>query len=305
MRIEKIDLEHPMQFKVSVAACIGYFDGMHLGHQQLFHKTVAIAEEKKCETALITFDCDPWSVVKGMKNIQHISTMRQRINLAVKYGIQNIYILKFTKEMSELSPDDFLTKVLGMCNIEALVCGFDFHYGKFGAGNANILKETASFDVHIIDAILDNGEKISSTRISNLIIDGDIPQVNRLLGYRFNIEGKVIHGKRRGTVIGFPTANIEYSSEYLLPKLGVYAGYAVIYGKHYQAMINLGHNPTFNYNEKVSFEVHILGFKGNIYGKHITIEFVQYLREEKKFKNIDNLIMQLEQDVCSVRKILK
>lgn len=303
MRIQHIDLNKELKNLRPVAACIGYFDGMHTGHQALVKKTVELAEQYGCESALITFDPDPWVTIKGEQDVHHITTMPQRINLAMQSGIRNIYILNFTKEMSRLSPHEFVERVLVPCRIQALVCGFDFHYGFKGQGSGETLKEEGLFDVFIVDAVSDSGEKISSTRISALIEAGEVDEAQRLMGHPFEIEGKVIHGRHIGESLGFPTANIEVDPEYIHPKTGVYACRALIRGKPYMAMVNLGHNPTLNYTPLLSLEAHILDYEGDLYGQRMIIQFVKYIRPETNFKNKNNLIMQLELDRQNVRKV--
>ncbi len=288
-----------------MCACIGYFDGMHLGHQRLVAETVKMAKEKHCESSLITFDPDPWAVVKGMKNIRHISTLRQRMNKAVSLGINNIVILHFTKEMSQLAPETFITDILGRLNLQGLVCGFDFHFGHMGKGDAKLLKEAAPYEIRVIEAVKDSNGKISSTRISKAIEEGDMSSVRSMVGEYYQMEGTVIHGRHQGTGIGFPTANLKYSDEYLMPKTGVYAGYAKVGRKTWHAMINIGHNPTFNYKERLSVEAHLLGCDEDLYGSHMVLSFVKYIREEQKFKSRNNLIMQLEQDVRNIERILE
>ena len=304
MRIINLDLDKTNNVKLPMCACIGYFDGMHKGHRALIKETIELSQKYNCPSALITFDKDPFEIIQGNHDIKHISTFRQKINLAVSYGIQNIIILHFTKEMCELEPHAFINKVLKQVNLKALVCGFDFRYGYKGAGDCYSLRNSVDYEVVIMDAVEDDKGKISSTRIIEAIKEGNLNDASKMLDYYFTIEGMVISGNHEGTKMGFPTANIEISNEYVLPPMGVYAGYAFINGQRYKAMINLGHNPTINYSENVSLEVHILDYKDDLYGKMVSIEFVEFVRDEMKFKNRDNLIMQLEQDAIIVNKIL-
>lgn len=304
MRMIMLSLDCTNVPKIPMCACIGYFDGMHLGHQALIAETVKLAKEKKCEAAMITFDPDPWVTIKGLDHIQHISTIRERINKAVSLGMQNIVVLKFTKEMSQLSPEDFITKVLGKLNLQGIVCGFDFHYGAMGKGNAQTLLTEAPFEVKVIGEIDDNYGKISSTRISQCIENGEMEQAAKMLGAYFSIEGVVVHGRHLGTEMGFPTANISYSDEYLLPKPGVYACIAHVNGEKYWAMVNLGHNPTFNYRQELSLEAYLLDFSGDLYEHNMRLDFVHFMRGEQTFKSRNNLIMQLEQDLRNVRALM-
>ena len=277
MRIVNVKLGEIRKQKNPVVACIGYFDGMHKGHQALVNATIEKAKELG---------------------------VQQRINIAVELGIKNIFILNFTKEMAALSPLDFI-KVLDSCNIKALICGFDYHYGQFGKGDIESLKRDADFEVIVIDAVSDSEGKISSTRITNLIEDGEVHKAEELLGYAYRVEGYVVHGNAKGRTIGYPTANVSVPSEYLEPKSGVYACFALVDGKKYKAMVNIGHNPTFNYTETMSLEAYILDFSGDLYDKRLKISFKYYLRPEKKFKYIGNLKMQLEQDEFAVRTLLR
>ena len=307
MRIAYIDLNRTNNAKNRIAACIGYFDGMHRGHQTLIRRTKALADKYGCGSALITFDPDPWVTIKGIQpsETEHITTMRQKINLAVELGIENIFILKFTWEMSQLSYDEFAKRVLGQLNLRALVCGFDFHYGKNGAGNAETLRNQAFYPVEIVEAVMEDGEKISSTRITSLIKEGKIEEASFLLGHPFDLEGKVVEGRHKGTEMGFPTANIRISDEYVIPKNGVYAAWVTIDRKYYGAMVNIGHNPTLNYSEKISVEAHIFNFDGLIYGKTVSVSLLKFMRPEIQFRSRENLIMQMEQDSKIITEYLR
>lgn len=304
MRIIQIDINKDIRIDKPIAACIGYFDGLHIGHKALIDKTLDLARQYNLEPSLITFDPDPWVTIKDLVDVKHLTTMKQRINLAAKFGIKNIIILKFTKAMANLSFQDFEEKILGKCNINQLVCGFDFHYGRNGEGNSLTLKACGIFDVEIIDSINYDNEKISTTRIAKILADGNIKLANALLGYNYEIQGKIIKGNQKGSTIGFPTANILPEFEYFLPKTGVYACFINIQGKKYKSMVNIGHNPTFNYVKNLSIEAHIVDFNSEIYGMNVSLEFIEFLREERKFNNIDNLILQLEQDLFNTKRIL-
>ena len=305
MRIITIGTDTAVKVEVPMCACIGYFDGMHKGHQALAAKTVEMAGKYQCETALITFDPDPWVTIKGIEDVQHISTMQQRIRRCEDFGIQNVVILKFTKEMSAQEPEVFVRNTLGKLNLKGLVCGFDFHYASKGKGNLETLRRDADYEIQVVDAVTDEEGKISSTRITACIENGEMEKAAAMLGCWFTIEGTVIHGRHRGTSMGFPTANIKYSSEYLMPAPGVYAGYASVNNERWPAMINLGHNPTMNYREHMSLEAHLIGFEGSVYDRGIAVEFVSFMRPEIKFAGTDELIAQLRKDVINVTERLK
>ncbi len=304
MRIVQIDINKPIRIDRPMVACIGYFDGLHLGHKALIDKTKEISLKDNLDTALITFDPDPWVTIKNLKFVKHLTTMKQRINLAVQHGIKNIIILKFSKEMANLTYEEFNRFILAKCNIKTMVCGFDFHYGKNGIGNIDTLIQANLFKVEVIESVNYNHEKISTTRIIKALKDGNIELANKLLGYNYEILGKIVKGNQKGSKIGFPTANIACEAEYYLPRQGVYACYVKVMNKKYKAMVNIGHNPTFNYVDIVSVEAHLIDFNHDIYGCNISLEFVKFLRLEKKFNNIDNLILQLEQDLYNTKRIL-
>lgn len=307
MKITSIKLNDICVFDNPIVACIGYFDGLHLGHKALIDKTIEYARDNKCESALITFSPDPWITIRGISDVKHLSTMQQRKCLLEKMGIEHLIIIEFTKEVAILSHDDFVKKILIPCNLKVLVCGFDFHYGYKGAGDANTLKVDSEghFQTYIVESIDEEHCKISSTRITNYIEDGNIEHANRLLGYLYTIQGLVIHGKSKGKEIGFPTANILVDSKLIIPKRGVYAGYILVDNQEYKAIINVGHNPTFNYNDAISVEVNIIQFNREIYGENVEVRFSNRLRDEKKFDSIEQLIKQLNLDYTQTLNLLE
>lgn len=306
MRIITIGMDNNRVYAGPLTACIGYFDGVHLGHRALIKKTIEEARKNHSESALITFDPDPWVAIKGMEpsSIKHISTFRERLNKVVELGIQNVVILKFTKEMSELSCEEFSSRILGKLKLNAVICGFDFHYGYMGKGDSVSLQKELGIPIFVVPPVEDAEGKISSTRICTAIEKGDMVTVHRLLGDYYSMSGTVIHGRHVGSSIGFPTANLSYSTEYIIPRHGVYAGWVSVKSGKYMAMINIGHNPTFNYRNEVSIEANILDLHEDLYGCSIKIEFVDFIREERRFQSKNNLIMQLEQDAWHVRRIL-
>ena len=302
MIVKHINL-HTELFNLSpITACIGHFDGLHIGHQKLVSNTIKNAQELKIKSAMITFDPDPLQIITNQSS-KYLTSLDQKIILAQKFGLDMIYIIDFTNEMAELSAEDFVTKILVKLNIKVLTCGFDFHFGKNGVGNALSLREikATSFQVDIIDPVLYNGRKISSTWISESLEKGDVDLSNTLLGYPFSLTGRIIKGHQIGRKLNFPTANIAYQTNQLLPKIGVYIGNFIINDKKYEAMINIGNNPTFFDQNKITIEAHILDFDQDIYNKEATIEFLTYLRNEVKYDTADELIKQLNLDVESVR----
>ena len=291
MNVYNLSLDNDFVMEKPVAACIGYFDGLHIGHQELIRKTIEEAEKAGIESCLISFDPDPWMVINHSKNRKHINTESQRLELIESFGIENIIVLDFTEEMSRLDIETFFTEVLLRCNLKKLVCGFDFHYGYRGKGNYETLTANAKgiFEVIEIDKVMHLNEKVSSTRIIKEINNGNVELVNDLLNYNYFIEGEVVRGRQKGRTIGYPTCNLKIDEELVIMKNGIYIGFVEYEDKYYKAMMNIGHNPTFNYIETNSIEVHILDFNKNIYGENIKLIFMKYICDEKKYDDIEQL----------------
>ena len=280
-----------------ITACIGYFDGLHLGHQKLIEEVLSISKKNGTSPALITFEPDPWAVLKHLDAIPHITPMNQRMKIGEKLGIEHWIILHFDEEMAALAYDAFHTQVLGKLNLHTLVCGYDFHYAAKGMGSTKTLQEQSEFAVSIISEVSSEHKKISSTRIESLLKEGNVEKAARFMGRFYDMEGHVKSGSRVGRENGFPTANLKLDELYVMPKKGVYVGAVHVHGKWHQAILNIGNNPTYNYQKQLSIEAHILAFRQDIYGEPVIFRFCDYIREEKKFHNVQELSAQLKQDV--------
>ncbi len=284
-------------------ACIGYFDGLHRGHQELIAKTIEKAKTDHLIPTLITFDPDPWITMGKCDLVYHITPLKQRCELAFSMGIEDVLILDFSKDVMQLSIDAFET-LLRSNGITTLIVGYDFTYGQFGKGNAFTLIENGRFDITVVPPYTDGDIKISSTRIETALKKGDIKTANALLGYPFFIEGEVVHGRHVGHQLGFPTANIKPSIDQLIPLNGVYATWFIVNDHTYPSMTNIGHNPTCNYVNGLSVEVNVFDFDQDIYGSTITIQFVARIRNEHKFDSKDALMHQLHQDQQHIKEVL-
>ena len=304
MKIHTCTMQSSALIEAPVVACIGYFDGLHKGHMALVENTIAKAKKLNAESVLITFDPDPWVIIKQVVDVQHLTTMKQRQKLAEKAGLDHFVVLEFTKEMSSLTESQFVELLCRNLNLKAMICGFDFHYGLRGSGDAKTLA-THGFEVVCVESVNDEKGKISSTRICECIDEGDMEQAAELLGYSYTIEGEVVHGNAQGTGIGFPTANIMADSEFIIPARGVYVGSVELEGSSYPAMINIGYNPTFNKRRLLSMEAHLLDFHQDIYGCRVAVAFHRMIRSEKRFNSIDELIAQLKQDVEVTREYFR
>lgn len=287
----------------SSVGCIGYFDGLHKGHQALMKKAVNLAKEKNVASSIITFDPDPWKVFYPDRKLTHLSTLQDRIQLAKKMGIDIFYILTFSKEFASLNVDQF-HNLLSNMKIRSLVCGFDFHYAYKNSGSPETLQNQSLFDVYVIDSINEDEKKISSTRIEELVESGDVYKANELLGYVYSIRGHIVHGYKRGTnILKIPTANLQAIDEYNIPAVGVYAGMVSVDNRMFGAMINVGKNPTFD-NEMLTIEAHIHQFNEDIYDRQVRFFFLKLIRGEKKFDGFKELQNQLFHDIDHSRFVI-
>jgi len=289
------------KIKPNTVAAIGFFDGVHLAHKELIDKTISIAETKKLNKAVITFDIHPKSILYGLDYF-YITPLERKIEIFKKFNIDQLYVIEFTKEKAQLKPDEFIDYYLS--GINTIVCGFDFKFGVRGSGNINTLLNHQDFDTIVVKEITFDGYKVGSTHIRDLINSGLVDQVKEILGDYYSIKGEVIHGAKRGRTIGYPTANMN-TKDYLLPKKGVYATMTKVDGVWYKSMSSIGHNPTMNCRVDLSVESHIIDFDEDLYGKIIELKFIKRLRSELKFNNIDDLITQIDQDKVISLEILE
>lgn len=300
MECIKVYVNEKLPVLAPSVACIGYFDGLHIGHQKLIDDVLKHANELDIIPACICFDNDPWVVMHKSEDTSQLTPLSKRLSLLEERGIKRCFLLHFDEEMCKLSSASFI-KMLEDMHIKTLICGNDFRFAHKGEGNVETLK-TGNFEVLIHDHILYHGHKISSSVIENNIKTGNIEDANKQLGYPYCIEGSVIHGNKVGnSKLGFPTANIKLNEEYVLPKQGVYAGLVKIRNQFYLSMINIGYNPTMNLLDKISIEAHILDFEEQIYDEEISVYFYAYLRDEMKFETTEALIEQLHKDLDMVR----
>ena len=293
----------PLGFLTSAA--IGNFDGVHLGHKEIISLLKKVSSKKSSKSCIITFEPHPQKVL-SKKDVALIIPFEEKIRLLGKLGVDVTVCLKFTKELSKLSAEDFVKEILvDTLRIKDIVVGPDFMFGNKRSGNAELLGklgEIYNYDTKVLQPKVVGGEVISSSLIRGYISDGNIQRVNELLGHRYFIDGVVTEGEKRGRQIGFPTTNITSSWE-LLPKTGVYATYAIVEGESYQSITNVGYRPTFGEN-KLLIETHLFDFSKNVYGFDISVEFVKRLRDEKKFDSVDSLVSQIKLDIKEVKNIL-
>ena len=295
MQVIQIDV-HQIPELEETAACIGFFDGMHKGHQELLKRTKKTATKKKIKSAIITFEPDPWAVFYPQKELHHLFTLADKIHFAQYMEFDFVYVLHFTKEFASLDITQF-HEMLHQMHIHSLICGFDFRYATKNTGNVQTLKEQSYFDVLVVDSINDRSIKISSSRIEPLILQGQVLKANRLCGFAYSMEGVVCHGFKRGsTILGIPTANLDVNNDYIVPVVGVYAGMVSVDDQMYGAMINIGNNPTFE-NKIQTIEANLFHFNADIYDQTVRFYFLDKIRDEKKFSSAKELKSQLLNDI--------
>lgn len=282
---------------------VGSFDGVHKGHQTILKTLVEESSNLGLRNLVMTFNPHPQQVIrrKDKGPIELLSTINERIKLFEKYGISNLLIIPFTYEFSQTPPDVFIREfIVKKVGVSIILIGYDHLFGKNREGNLNLLKaqgERFDFTVQKMDAKQEKDLIISSTKIRDAIKSGQLKLANELLGHNYFAMGTVVVGDKRGRTIGFPTANLKIEDDAkLLPPNGVYFVKVIVDSNEYYGMTNIGLRPTFNLNEGRTFETHIFDFDKEIYGKEITVEFIEFIRNEQKFNSIDELITQLNSD---------
>ncbi len=298
------ELKKPLENPVLT---IGNFDGVHKGHLALFSKVQEIASDINGNSIVMTFDPHPIKVLSNGNGPPLITPIQQKLRLIKQAGIDIILCLPFTKEFATISAEDFVSHILvKKIGVKYIIVGYDYTFGRNRYGNIDFLKKMGNrfgFNVIVVGPVSINGIIVSSTRIRNLVQEGNLEQAKILLGRNYQVCGTVVKGKNRGArLLGFPTANLKLIDE-LTPKIGVYAVKVIIDNNVYNGVANIGHNPTFG-NGAFSVETHIIGFNGDLLGKEIRVEFIKRLRDEKKFDNPEDLAKQISRDIEDAKKIL-
>ncbi|MCR5834889.1 MAG: bifunctional riboflavin kinase/FAD synthetase [Lachnospiraceae bacterium] len=284
---------------------VGKFDGLHKGHAKLFDVLTEVSEGR--DKVVLTFSAKPIDVINNMIS-RTLVTENEKQLLCEAKGIDYYISLPLTKEFLDLSPEAFVKNVLvDSLDVRYFVCGPDFTFGKFGAGDVELLTKLATyygFDVIVVEKERYNNTDIGSTGIREKIIQGDIMMANEMLGHPYSVLGKVVEGKRLGRTIGIPTANIIPDENKILPPKGAYCTRIIVGGKTYMAVSNVGINPTVEDGRVLKIESHLLDFAGDIYGEIIKVEFADFLRKEQKFDGVDELKKQIQKDIKKAREIL-
>jgi riboflavin kinase/FMN adenylyltransferase len=284
---------------------IGNFDGVHLGHRDFLSKIRKKCSEDHAKFVVVTFVPHPLQILKTQTGFL-INTYQERRELLSQCGVDYLFEIDFTRDFSTLSPQDFLEKfIFSFTGISKIFLGHDFAFGANKSGDFHVAKSFC--DKRHVELILQEEFKVgshsvSSTEVRNSIQRGEIQKANELLGREYFLSGRVIKGEGRGKKIGFPTANMGYSKELIIPAKGVYVTQVKIKDMIYNSVTNIGVNPTFTMGYEIHVETHLLDFTHDIYGEEIRVSFIKNLREEKKFPSVNDLVIQIELDVQQTRK---
>ena len=307
------DKDDQLPAAISVASTIGVFDGVHVGHQEVFRMVRVVADRLGVASAVVTFDNHPAHVVRPRSAPRLLTTLEQKLELIDAQGIDYAYVVHFDAERAGTHPGVFVEQVfVDALHAKAIVVGEDFHFGRGRSGNVDALRKIGGewgFEVHALELIQHSDEArepVSSTKIRRALAGGDVARAALMLGRPYEVRGTVQEGDRRGQLIGFPTANIPVTKMMAWPADAVYAGWCDLPdGSRHPCAINIGRRPTFyEHAEQSLLEAHLIDFDGDLYGVQVAVSFVAFLRSERKFEGIDQLAIQLKKDVDEARKLL-
>lgn len=281
-----------------VALCLGYFDGVHRGHQKLIEQ----AQKSNCPIAVLTLDKSPKAFLLGRKEIS-LTSLSDKAEYFEDLGVKYLFVLEFNEEVSKLSKDQFKELIIDRIKPCHIYVGQDYRFGFHREGTPEYLSQFYPLD--IVDLFEEDNHKISSHEIALLISDGQIALANKLLGHPYRISGTVVSGFGNGRKMDFPTANVDLDYDYILPQEGVYICYAYIAGRKRAAITSVSRHPTINLLNKPIIESFILDFRESIYGRFISIEFLEYIRPIYKFESVEDLKKQIAQDEEKAKKYLQ
>lgn len=306
MKVINYAYQNTIQFDKPINIALGLFDGLHNGHVSLINKAIENSKLNDGYTVVMTFNPNPLITLGKINQEQYLTSIKDKEEILSKIGVDYLVIIDFTKQVSELDAKEFYDSFIKPLPIKSLICGFDFHFGKKGSGDGETLKNLVDNNciVNIIEEVSYNNKKVSTTNVKEALSNGNVEVANILLGRNYKIKGNVIKGRQIGRTIGCPTANVEYG-DYFLPKRGVYATIVTVKDKQYYGMCNIGYNPTFNKLNRPSMEVNIFDFDEDIYDVVIDVEFVSFIRNEKKFNSPQELIEQLSNDRANIAVLFK
>lgn len=288
------------------AVSLGNFDGVHKGHQKLMKENIKISKEKNLRPSVLLFKENTKNILNG--EIEYLTSLEDKIEILKNLGIECFCLLEFSDKFKDLSPYEFIEEILyKKLNTKYVIVGDNYRFGKMAKGDIKTLKkyeQDFAYKTKVVDFELDEGKIINSTDIRQMVREGKIEKANKDLGHPFKMQGKVIKGAQRGRLLNFPTANLKPSFKYVTAKSGVYFTRVNIDRDFYYGLTDIGTNPTFE-NKKMKIETYIMDFSKDIYGKNMSIEFLEYLRPDFKFNSPEELIAQMEKDKKTGRNLIE
>lgn len=310
--MEVIHIRYPLEDETVMAiqpsvVAIGTFDGVHLGHRHVLDRTKRLSARLHCPPAAMTFDPHPRAVLSSDRSFQYLTPLREKLLQFERAGMELTYVVHFDRQLAAVSPRRFVEDVLVPLQLRGATVGYDYTFGHRASGKAEDLRQLCEgrLTVEIVPPFHVKGQKVSSTLLRGLLHKGDVQTVSQFLGRPYRIDGVVVRGAGRGKEIGFPTANLHMDDPYIVPRNGVYAVQVEWKGKMFSGAMSIGYNPTFEDNrESVSVEVYLLDFDGELYDERLYVNFLHYLRPERKFDSAEQLVRQMHEDVRRTRALI-
>jgi riboflavin kinase/FMN adenylyltransferase len=288
---------------------IGAFDGVHLGHQAIVRRLVNEARQAHCPSVVLTFFPHPGAVLGKNTGAFYLTTADERAGFLADLGVDLTVTLEFTPQMAQQTAETFMQQVVARLHPQKMIVGHDFSLGRNRQGNIETLRALGlhqDYEVDVIPPVTLDGEIVSSSRVRKALENHDIALAARLLGRWYTVSGSVTYGDRRGGKLGIPTANLDYPPDRLIPPKGVYATWARLGEERIASVTNIGVHPTFDNGLLVpKIEAHLLDFSGDLYASNLIIDFVQFIRPEKKFDSVNALLEQINQDIETARETLR
>ena len=293
-----IDEINSVNIKESTYIALGSFDGLHKGHLSLINKAKELAQKSNGKSMVFSFRNHPLSLIKPDSAPKLLMSNEDKTKRLEELNIDIFTLVDFDEKFMKIEPEDFVALLCSKYNVSGIIVGFNYRFGYKNKGNTDLLKSLENkygYKLFVLDAYTYENKVVSSSRIRNEISRGNVEKANNMLSRAYSLEGKVIHGKKLGRQLGFPTANMDFSQSYVLPKTGVYYTNALIDNSLYKGITSVGHNPTVHGNH-LTIETYILDFEQDIYDKSLRIFFLKRIRDEKKFNSLEELIEQLNSD---------
>ncbi|MGL4991092.1 MAG: bifunctional riboflavin kinase/FAD synthetase [Sarcina sp.] len=293
-----IDETYQNKFTEKTYIALGSFDGIHKGHLTLMEEVIKLSEKNDAKSMVYTFKNHPLTIISKTSKPKIIMSNDKKIKVLKNMGIDIVCLETFDRKLMGMEPKTFIEMLLKNFNAKGIVVGFNYRFGYKNKGDIALLEKLSkelNFELIVMKPYKEDGNVISSSLIREFIAKGKIEQANKLLTRAFELDGIVVHGKKLGRTIGFPTVNLKYNEEIILPKIGVYYTNVEIDNKIYKGITNVGNNPTVN-GDTITVETYILNFSKDVYGQKIRIYFIEHIREQKKFESLESLKKQLEKD---------